>query len=203
MKKILVGFIITLSILMLFSCSENISEKAKIIFGTCLEKGLDGKIPGIRKDKINERKIADETFENLFNAIKDNDKETIKAMFSKCAIEESEGIDEQIDDLFKYLDGELKSWKYSSVSMTGEVESGTYLWAKINSKYVLETEKELYIFHITIYPLYQDKPDKAGIYNICIMKNSENEEMLDDKREMIYTDEMEEHPGIWIPFLDE
>lgn len=65
-----------------------------------------------------DEKFACDNMEKLFNAIKNQDKEDIKDIFSQKAINEVENIDKEIDSLFSFVRGEVTSWEFDSLDWT-------------------------------------------------------------------------------------
>ena len=54
-------------------------------------------------------KVAEERFDGIISALENKDKEAIKSMFSKQALEEIENLDESIAYIMNCYKGELKS----------------------------------------------------------------------------------------------
>lgn len=91
MKQILV-FLLIASMLFLCSCSLG-----------------ESRVQMLNKD--NDEGKADARLEQIIEAIQSKDKDSLKTVFSKQALNEAEDLDGRMDYLFNFVQGNIKSWK--------------------------------------------------------------------------------------------
>ncbi len=60
---------------------------------------------------MSEPKLADRRMEDIVKAIQDEDSEALKAMFSNRSLVESEELDQEIEDLFSFVEGDITKWE--------------------------------------------------------------------------------------------
>ncbi len=197
-KKAVLTALITANLLTLSSCGK-VTEYA---LDKLYEIASTAKINRYSRDFDN-RKVNQKKVESFFEAVNNNDKEAIKAMFSPKAIADSGNADEQIDFLLERFGGRIESWDYDAMASGANIEYGTYKKAHVWITYYFEADEVMYRISTRIYPIDIENPDNVGFYCICIEEKSKYIEMLEGKREVIMQPEMEEHPIIWIPDLPE
>ncbi|HEX9059711.1 MAG TPA: DUF5104 domain-containing protein [Clostridia bacterium] len=116
-----------------------------------------------------EDKKADARIEQILSAIKDKDRETIKALFSKQALDESKDFDSGIDYLLSFFQGDVKSWKRDKWSSGESIEHGKKS-VMLRSWYTVETDKDKYMFFIIDYTEDTINPNNAGLYTLRVIK---------------------------------
>jgi hypothetical protein len=117
----------------------------------------------------NEEKKADARIEQMLSVIEDKDKEAMKALFSKQALDEIKDFDSGIDYLISFFKGDVKSWqrdKWSSDESTRDGKKSIML----RSWYTVETDKGKYMFFIIDYTEDTINPDNAGLYTLRVIK---------------------------------
>ena len=147
---------------------------------------------------FDEGKIAENQANVIFNAIGNSDKETFKALFSQKALADCGDADEQIDDFMERFGGKITSWKYFSMSASGNVEYGEYKQSEIWSRSEFECDGIIYTMFFHMFPIDVNNPENVGIYNIFITTMEIYNEMNNVNRKIIMQPEMAEHPIIWI-----
>lgn len=155
MKKIILVFLLLASILLLCSCKKG--------FGRVIV------------DDSNKK--ADARMDQLIEAIKREDKDALKAMFSKQALSEADDFDGNLSALFNYIQGEIQSWESTGAySFPEEINAnGTSNHKKeAESTYIFTTSKQEY--HVAIYEYTIDtaNPDNVGVYSLCIVSEKDN-----------------------------
>lgn len=148
--------------------------------------------------KYDEGRVAKAQTEVIFTAIENSDKETFKALFSQKALADCGNADEQIDDFMERFGGKITSWKYFSMSASGNVEYGEYKQSEIWSRSEFECDGIIYTMFFHMFPIDVNNPENVGIYNIFIITMEIYNEMDNVKRKIIMYPEMAEHPIIWI-----
>ena len=86
-------------------------KKIKLVLFILVNSLMLSSCIGGRKISIGEGKRADTQVEKIISAIKNQDKEALKLLFSKKALEEAEDFDEEVDILFDYIQGDIESWE--------------------------------------------------------------------------------------------
>ena len=160
-----------------------------IIFTFC-SCGLYDDGMNLFEDKDN--KLADACIDNLYNAIKDGDKEAVKDLFSNKAYSDANNIEASIDELLQFINGELLSWDREESPIVEDcVESGKttkheMFW------FSLKTSEENYSIFLSYYPVEEINPNNKGIYSMLIIKKCD-EDTLEGS-----TNEWSAIPGIKI-----
>lgn len=121
----------------------------------------------------NDQKISNARMDKILEAVKKEDKEALKAMFSKKAISQAEHFDESIVKLFDFFQGDFISYNDWSGPMAegGINEDGTGRnWKKLYSSYDVDTSKQKY--RLAIQEFIQDTADvdNVGIWSLYIIK---------------------------------
>ena len=114
-----------------------------IMFGSCDERENDS--AGVGGIIVNEPRKADNRMEQISSAIKDNDKEALKLLFSQKAINENDDFDNELDSFYNYFQGDIESWERGSWSSDETIEYGNKS-LMIRSSYKVITDKEVYFF---------------------------------------------------------
>ena len=155
MKKFFLAFFLLSCILILCSCREG--------SGRVLADDSDKKV--------------DARMEQLIEIIKRQDKDDLKAMFSKQALSEADDFDENINALFNYIQGEIQSWEstgaYSFPEETNADGTGNHK-KEAESSYIFKTKKQEYYVAIYEYTIDTANADNVGIYSLCIVNEKDN-----------------------------
>ena len=172
MKKYCCWLLVLMSIMSLCSCS----------------------LAGSRLDMLNtdsDEEKADARMAQVIDAIKDQDKDAIKAIFSKQALRETKDIDDGINYLFNLVKGDIKSWENERLASEGHIENGNKSII-IDSWYTVTTDTEVYKIFLLDYTIDTINPDNAGLYSLRAIKAK------DEKTQFTYMENMK-IPGIFIP----
>jgi hydrogenase maturation factor HypE len=134
-------------------------------------------LEGSRTDMLNkkdEEKTADSRIEQIIEAIKNQEKQAIKDMFSEQAQNEAKALDDEINYLLALVEGNIESWEKIGGSV-GESDDYGHIKIKSRFRYNVYTDKEEYLFSILEYTKDTDNPDNVGVYSIKAI-NVKNEE---------------------------
>jgi hypothetical protein len=145
-----------------------------IVFSSCI-KIRDGS-SGIGWITVSEDKKADARMEQIISALKDKDKEALKSLFSKKALNEANGFDSGMDSLLDFIQGNIESWERDSWASDESVESGKKS-LMIRSGYKVITDKEEYFFFVVDYYIDTIDPDNEGIYMLQVTTSGYNEDL--------------------------
>lgn len=108
--------------------------------------------------------------EKLFNAIKNQDKEDIKDIFSQKAINEVENIDKEIDSLLSFVRGYVALWKFDSFGWcSGPINYGQEQ-KMIRPWFYLTTDKYRYKVHFFAYPIDELNSENEGVNTIIFFR---------------------------------
>jgi hypothetical protein len=121
-----------------------------------------------------EDKKADARIEQILAAIKDKDREAMKALFSKQALDENNDFDNGIDYLFSFLQGDVKSWKRDKWSSDESVRNGKKS-VMLRSWYTVSTDKNKYMFFVIDFTEDTINPNNAGVYTLRVIKAEDKE----------------------------
>ncbi len=124
--------------------------------------------------KDNDDKKADVRFEQVIESIKNKDKEALKEMFSKQSLDESEDIDDKVDYLFEFFQGEVLSWKRKGPIVDEKNHYGHKV-KESKSFYTVKTDEQEYLFFLLEYTEDTDNPDNVGLYTLRVIKAEDEE----------------------------
>lgn len=153
MKKSILSLLIVISLLMLCSCTA---------------KG--------GKAMTNEDKTIDERFEQIVNAIKNQDKNALKSMFSIQAVSQFADFDNQITALFDFIQGEIKSWKRTGGpgGSEGNNDDGSgRVWKEIRATYTVITSEQEYFFSLQEITKHSQDANRLGVSSLCVIKSKD------------------------------
>ena len=120
---------------------------------------------------MNENKRTDNRMEEIVSAIKDKDKEALKSLFSKKALNEAKDFETEIDYFFDFIQGDIDSWKRDGISSDTSYESGKTT-NMIRFGFKLVTDVDEYDFFIIDYNIDTINPYNEGVYMIQLRKSS-------------------------------
>ena len=140
---------------------------------------------------MSEPKLADNRMEAIINAIKEEDSEAMKAMFSSKAQDESEELDQEMEDLFTFIEGDITKWEQDTWGSGESIKHGKKT-LQLRSWYIVETDKENYKFFIIDYPKDTIEPENEGLYTINVWKKDKREDKFTSWQSMVI-------PGIYTP----
>ncbi len=160
MKKILLcGFCgILVSILFFGGCSI-IKSRDRVLFNNLLFQ--------------DERELTNNQTEQLLLAIENEDKDSIRKMFSEYAISKSENFDGDIENLFEYFRGELISFNKNGTYVP-YMESGSEgIMKLVDYQNVVRTSEDTYLLTTRYYIVDTVTHDNVGIYSLNILNLEE------------------------------
>ena len=157
MKKFLVIILFLTNILFLSSCKKGVR--------------------GVIFDDIHKK--ADVRMEQIYNAIKNRDKDSLKATFSMQALADANDFGGSLDALFDYIQGDIQSWEQTGTyGGTDErnVDGTGNRKKEIQSIYILTTNEQEYEIAIYVITIDTANTDNEGIYSICIINKNDKQE---------------------------
>ena len=144
----------------------------------------------IEKQYDSDQEYAMELFEEVVEALESEDEEAIKELFSPYAIENSENLDEKIEELIEFYPGcnggyEMVVPTHESIEQYGSKEYIIY------PKYHVTNDGELYDLRLTVYIENEAESQKEGIYSMQVMTNEAWTEGFKWRNE-------EDAPGVYV-----
>lgn len=157
-----------------------------LVFSSCTE-GVT--TVSFFRDKNND--LADARMEQLFYAIKKQDKDSIKALFSKKARTETKNIDADVNHLLSFVQGDVISWVQDDSPMVFDSVEGGSTTKQLVTWYKVDTDEQNYLFFLVDYPIDTINSDNAGLYSLRIIR-------AEDENKLTGTWEDWVIPGIYI-----
>lgn len=136
-------------------------------------------------------KKADARMEQILDTLKNKDKDSLKAIFSKKALSEADDFEGQIEYLFDFFQGSVKSLERTGFSSGGSIEDGKKS-TMLRSWYTVTTNKNKYRFFVIDYSVDTINLDNAGLYTLRVIKAA------DEATQFTYWQDME-LAGIYKP----
>lgn len=126
-------------------------------------------------DKDNE--LADARMEQVFIAIKEQNKNALKELFSKKAIEESENIDADIEKLLCFIQGNVVSWNRDETPIVFDSAENGSITKQLITWYYLSTQEQNYLLLLVDYPIDTIDPENVGVYAMRILKEEDENKL--------------------------
>ena len=135
--------------------------------------------------------VANDKFSELIDAIQTQDINTLKSLFSKNALKEVENIEESIQKLFDYFEGEMVSYNdWAGPGVKAEMEYGDYQEV-YDATYDFETAQDKYRLWMEIITVDTTDADNVGIRSLYIIRFED-----DTRTDFAYRGDGEHTPGI-------
>ena len=153
---------------------------------------LRDKMINSRLSELNEStKIKDKRSREVFEALKNKDKEGLKKLFSVSALKEADNIDESIDYVMNLLDGEIISVDGGEGPSSESSDGGAYV-AEDTYEYTITTDKGKYLVFLLYISADTFNRENEGLYMLQVI-NEENMDTEYDCGQVIRC------PGIYVP----
>ena len=122
-------------------------------------------------------KAIDDTFGRIIEAIKSQDKEAIKSIFSAQTLAQYVDFEDQIDCLFEFIQGEIESWErtggpatFGGKNSRAKNDDGSILiWKTIMATYDIKTSEQKYHVSLKEVKQHTHDSDKLGANSFCII----------------------------------
>ena len=147
----------------------------------------------------------------LIEALKKEDRDAVRALFSKKALREAEDFEDCMDELFEYIEGDIiLHEKAGPAGYHQEIEEGKKRVELPYYYYIYTTDSKYYI-DITDYYVDEIDPENEGFYVIFIVKVQDEDKLYDQDFEIMHRWGKEgesqtvkiDRVGICVPFFDE
>ena len=107
----------------------------------------------------------------IISAINGGNRDALKSLFSKKALDEADDIDSKIDYVFEIMQGEIDSWKVESRGSIKSIRYGKKSWM-IRFSITISTAKEDYVIFVIDYNVDTMNSDNQGVYMLEFSKSS-------------------------------
>ena len=156
-KKIILMLLVLVSLLLSSSC----------------DKIAGGNRGGII---VSEEKQADARIEQIISAIKDKDRESLKSLFSKKALDEANDFENGVDYLFELLQGNVDTWERDGWSSDESIKDSKKS-LMIRFSFDVKTDKDTYHFFVIDYNKDTINPDNQGVYMLELIKFTDEKDL--------------------------
>lgn len=129
-----------------------------------------------------EMRHADARIRQIITAINNKDKESVKSTFSVWAIEETENIDIQIDNLFTYIEEEITQYEPDYINTVDSYKHHTASSSQYRVElmygcsFSINGNKHRLRFYD--YTHYNDEPTKVGLSTLNLIDEGKNRQIL-------------------------
>ncbi len=123
------------------------------------------------KKSQSDKENANVVMDSLIEALEKRDVESVKELFSKYALENSEDLDGKIEELMDYYPG--YDGEYEVTVSTSQGSDYGVGWYVLYAHYHLTKDDKPYEIMLTILSREDREPDKIGLYSIQVMESEE------------------------------
>jgi hypothetical protein len=181
MNKFIIICILIFSLLFLSSCSAGGSRTEML-------------------NKDNDEKKAENVLTHVIDAIKNQDIDALKKIFSKQAVGDADDFDDEVDSLFRFIQGKINSFEKTSGPTVFESNDHGRKKKEVSSYYYVKTDSQKYFFLLKNYPVDTENPDNVGLYMLLVVKAEDKNDIYDGDKKILYDgDKKISHAGIYIP----
>jgi len=126
----------------------------------------------------NDEQIANKKFEQIFEAINNKDIDALRGMFSKTTLNETDNIDEDINSLYDFIEGNVVTWNRIAGPTTFDTFDYGEKIKDMQTSYEIETSEGKYSFAIQDFIVDTANPDNVGIYSMYIINTKDIDEQF-------------------------
>ncbi len=106
----------------------------------------------------------------MIEALENQDKTALTAMFSMQAISEAVDFENGLDYLFEFFQGEAKPLADNGGPIVNESIDNGQITKEYVSSYYVDTDQQAYLFLLIEYTVDTDHPDNVGLYTLRVIK---------------------------------
>jgi len=120
---------------------------------------------------------ADRRLKQILEVIKAQDKDALKKMFSKQALNETNDFDDKLDALFYYVQGSIQTWESTggySGSDEKNIDGTNNRRKKIQAAYIFTTSEQEYRIAIYEFTVDTANPNNIGLYSFCVISSCDD-----------------------------
>lgn len=134
--------------------------------------------------------------EQLVYAIKLDDKEAVKSVFSQTTIDAVDDLDKQIEELLLFIEGEPVSYEERSSSASESWNDGKHIKDE-HKAYEIKTTSDVYYIAFTCRTHNNSNEADIGFHVLCLIRAS------DAEPDVVYWGNHDVTAGIWIDRNDQ
>lgn len=138
-------------------------------------------IGGSRTEMLNNRnddEKAENRLEEVIEALENNDKDAMRAIFSKQALDDADDFDGNMEHLLELFQGGIDSWEEPIGASVSEENYNLHAKIEVSSYYYVITENKKYFFLLLDYPTDTDNPDNVGLYMLLVVNAEEEKKYM-------------------------
>lgn len=120
-----------------------------------------------------DERSADKIMKQVVKALEKEDKNALKGLFSKQALEEGKEFDENLDYLFEIFQGKLKPYDFDYGPVDTKMGYGKRQ-SEIKIYFNIDIGEESYLFFLVDYPINTLNPDNLGLYTLRVTNYEED-----------------------------
>ena len=124
---------------------------------------------------ISNKPKADKRFEQMLEVLENDDKDALKTMFSKKAVNRAYDFDGGIDYVFDFFQGDVESWESSGLGFESTADYSIF-----RSKYTVITNNGTYLFFTLDYSENILNLNKDSLYTLCVIKETDNNKQFEE-----------------------
>ena len=117
----------------------------------------------------NDDKIADNKMKQIAEAISEQDKDKLKAMFSEYALDKADNFEENANRLFEFIQGDIQSWERTGGPGVFSNTDHRKIKKEMEATYDIKTDENVYHLSVKICLNDTDNPNKIGVSSLCII----------------------------------
>lgn len=140
-----------------------------------------------------DERAATKCYERVVKALEKQDKEAIRNMFSKQALEEAEDFDENLDQLLEIFDSKFEPFNFEFGPVSEKVRYGKRE-KEIKVYFDINFDDITYSVFLVDYPVNTLYPDNAGLYTLRMGLAEKDHELSWQERKI---------PGIYMAVSEE
>ncbi len=165
-----------------------------IVLSSVLLLGISGCTGGSRIEHMARKAKAydeqsDAMMESIVDALEEQDAEALKELFSPYALEESENLDEKIEELMEFYPGSEGGFEGNCISSRGANYGEIILILRGTYKVIGDNQE--YQVRFVVSPQNDEEPEKTGLHLIQVMTEEAKPEGFKWRNE-------EDEPGIYV-----
>lgn len=156
-----------------------------------------------RTELLNEssdEEVANQKLSSILDCIENQDAESLKAMFSERALDESDYFEEDANLLFEFFKGKVVSWEKSSgPTVYTSVNAGKVI-KEVDSYFYVKTDEQEYFFLINDYQQDDINAENEGLNMVLVVLAENRLDIYAQENEILFKDgEKISPPGIYLP----
>jgi len=154
-------------------------------------------------NKSTDTQEAEEMLLDVIDAINEQDRDALKALFSEQALTDAEDYDGEVDKLFDFIQDDITSYELKDGGPgVSESNSHGHKTKELRSYYYLYSEDQEYFTILNSCTVDTDHPENVGLYLFLIVKEENHDDIYDGDKKIIYDGDTKlTHAGVYVPIM--